>query len=196
MGSKSMVQALNYCKGNFSACKSAEDSSVEILSSCCKTSTEIMKEAATLTANIAGVQEANKTAVSLASGSRKRFSRAAAKDCAEVISKNSMIITFGNDMASSPKIYQTAAEVTNLTGISCTTAQKATLTAQTTNFTSVVTEMTVVLAAIQSNIQVATGSTASSAQIANVTSSLSVTSASSKRRNIVARHLMNRLNLN
>jgi hypothetical protein len=89
-----------------------------------------------------------------------------------------------------------AADVTNLTGISCTDAQKTSLTAQATNFTSVVSEMTVALDAVQSNVEVATGSTASSAQIANVTSSLSVTGASSKRRNIVARHLMNRLKLN
>merc|ERR1719500_1593746 len=184
--SKAMVLQLKYCKANFSACKTAEDDSLKAISACSVSTSGQVAKAAALTANIAGVTAANTTAASLAgtsSGKFHRASRASVTTCAEVITINKLIIKYSNQKQTSDLISTNTAKVTKLTGITCTTTEKTTLTSQITSFIAILVEMASTLTTAQSDIKAATGSTASSATIANATSA---TATSANRRNMMA----------
>merc|ERR1719234_2814844 len=52
---KAVISQLSYCKGNFSACKTAEDDSMKAMSSCATSKSALLASAKTLTANSAGL---------------------------------------------------------------------------------------------------------------------------------------------
>merc|ERR1712233_241949 len=79
-----MVAQLTACKGNFSACKQAEDDGMKAMSSCSTSSADLLASAKTLTANSAGLDSA-KTKVDSLANSTSRKARAAAASCAEII---------------------------------------------------------------------------------------------------------------
>jgi len=192
--SKSVIKQLGYCKGNFSLCKTFEDEGLKAISACSESSSDLTAKAAALTANSAGLTAAKTTASTLSSS--RRVARATATTCAEIVTKITALLLLVDQNPSSTKISTAAAEVTSVT-VTCTTTEKASLTTQVTSLTAAVATVAAELTTVQQDLETATGSTASAAAISAAANSTSTaTAASSGRRNIVARHLMNRLNLN
>merc|ERR1712088_1022576 len=63
---KAVVAQLSLCKGNFSACKTAEDDGMKAMSSCATSKADLLASAKTLTANSAGLDSAKTKVDSLA----------------------------------------------------------------------------------------------------------------------------------
>merc|ERR1712072_1065704 len=80
---KLVIAQLSSCKGNFSACKQAEDDGMKAMSSCATSKADLLASAKTLTENSAGIDAAKTKVDSLANSTSS--SRAAAATCAEVI---------------------------------------------------------------------------------------------------------------
>merc|ERR1712088_199227 len=80
---KAVVAQLSLCKGNFSACKQAEDDGMKAMSSCSTSKSDLLASAKTLKANSAGLDSAKTKVDSLANSTSKK--RAAAASCAEII---------------------------------------------------------------------------------------------------------------
>merc|ERR1712071_286472 len=194
--SKLVIKQLGYCKGNFSLCKTYEDEGLKAISACSESSADLTAKAAALTANSAGLTAAKTTASTLSSSRRvARAARATATTCAEVITKITALLKLVDENPASTKISKAAAEVTSVT-VTCTTAEKTSLTSQVISLATAIVTTASELSTVQADLQTSTGSTASSAVISAAAASASSTAATAGRRNIVARHLMNRLNLN
>merc|ERR1711878_246746 len=80
---KLVIAQLSSCKGNFSACKQAEDDGMKAMSSCSTSKAALLASAKTLSANSAGLDSAKTKVDSLANSTTKK--RAAAASCAEII---------------------------------------------------------------------------------------------------------------
>merc|ERR1712001_342110 len=78
---KAVVAQLSLCKGNFSACKQAEDDGMKAMSSCSTSKSDLLASAKTLKANSAGLDSA-KTKVDSLAGNSTTKKRAAAASCA------------------------------------------------------------------------------------------------------------------
>jgi len=196
--SKAVVKQLGYCRSNFSTCKQFEDESLKAIAACSTPTSKLLVRAKALTSNKAGLESVKTTAATLAGNSSSKanfaISRAAATSCAEVIEKIAQILKYVEQNPASSKISTTAKEV-NVT-VTCTSDEKTSLSNQGSNIDAAITTVTETLSTIQDSLETVSGTTASSSVIAAVTESSSAsTAASSGRRNIVARHLMNRLNL-
>ena len=125
-----MVKQLGYCKGNFSLCKTYEDEGLKAISACSESSADLTAKAAALTANSAGLTAAKTTASTLSSRtSSGRAARATATTCAEVVTKITALLKLVDENPASTKISTAAAEVTSVT-VTCTTAEKTSLTSQ------------------------------------------------------------------
>merc|ERR1711874_394407 len=111
------------------------------------------------------------------SSSGRRRMRATAASCAEVISKSEIVISYANSFPSSSKIYTISKEISSAS-VTCTEAEKSSLTTQVTSMESAITQVSNALVAVQEQIKTISGSTASSAQL---TTSMT-TSAPSRRR--------------
>merc|ERR1711981_218710 len=176
-----VIDQLKYCRGNFSACKTAEDDGMKAMSSCATSKSALLASAKALTANSAGLDSAKTKVDSLANSTS---TRAAAASCAEIITI-----------------------VTEIKTIVAANPENSTVTTLTTKITSVATSSSDLaaakesvdgsLATIKEDLEIATGSAPTEEEISSATTASSTaTAASSARRNIVARHLLNRFNLN
>merc|ERR1712080_80935 len=169
---KAVTAQLKNCKTEFSACKQAEDDGMKAMSSCATSKADLLASAKTLTENSAGIDAAKTKVDSLANSTSG--SRAAAATCAEVIT----IVT----------------EIT--TSLVCSDDEKTSLMTSSTDLASAKESVDGSLATIKEDLEIATGSAPTDEEISAATSSPTSTSATSARRNIVARHLLNRFNLN
>merc|ERR1719430_855250 len=186
---KAVVAQLSLCKGNFSACKQAEDDGMKAMSSCSTSKSDLLASAKTLKANSAGLDSAKTKVDSLANSTTKK--RAAAASVAEIKTivaanpENSTVTTL------TTKITSVASTVT------CSDAEKTSLAPSSSDLASAKESVDGSLATIKEDLEIATGSAPTEEEISSATTASSTaTTASSARRNIVARHLLNRFNLN
>lgn len=186
--SKAMISQLNLCKGNFSLCKTYEDEGLKAISACSESTDSLKAKAKALTQNSAGLTAAKTTASNLANSTSRR-TRAAVTTCAAVVSTITKLLSLVDQNPASSRISVLAATVTSVT-VTCTTTEKASLTSQVTSLDTAITTVSSELATVQADLETATGTTASDSAIASAT----VTESSSSKRNIMARHLMNRFN--
>merc|ERR1712073_128179 len=175
---KAVTAQLKNCKAEFSACKQAEDDGMKAMSSCATSKADLLASAKTLTENSAGIDAAKTKVDSLANSTSS--SRAAAATCAEVIT----IVT----------------EITTAVAANPENSTITTLTSKITSISSSLVcsddEKTSLMTSSKEDLEIATGSPPTDEEISAATSSPTSTSATSARRNIVARHLLNRFNLN
>merc|ERR1712073_137659 len=175
---KAVTAQLKNCKTEFSACKQAEDDGMKAMSSCATSKADLLASAKTLTENSAGIDAAKTKVDSLANSTSS--SRAAAATCAEVIT----IVT----------------EITTAVAANPENSTITTLTSKITSISSSLVcsddEKTSLMTSSKEDLEIATGSPPTDEEISAATSSPTSTSATSARRNIVARHLLNRFNLN
>merc|ERR1719430_386417 len=193
---KAVVAQLASCKGNFSACKTAEDDGMKAMSSCATSKADLLASAKTLTANSAGLDSAKTKVDSLANSTSKK--RAAAS-CAEIITIVTEIKTI---VAANPENSTVTTLTTKITSVAstvtCSADEKTKLVTSSADLASAKESVDGSLATIKEDLEIATGSAPTESEISSATtaSSTSATAASSARRNIVARHLLNRFNLN
>merc|ERR1711936_1512985 len=192
---KAVTAQLKNCKTEFSACKQAEDDGMKAMSSCATSKADLLASAKTLTENSAGIDAAKTKVDSLANSTSS--SRAAAATCAEVITIVTEITTA---VAANPENSMITTLTTKITSISsslvCSDDEKTSLMTSSTDLASAKESVDGSLATIKEDLEIATGSAPTDEEISAATSSPPSTSATSARRNIVARHLLNRFNLN
>merc|ERR1712173_565872 len=139
---------------------------------------------------------ANKTKVDSLANSTSS-SRAAAATCAEVIT---IVTEITNAVAANPENSTITTLTTKISSISsslvCSDDEKTSLMTSSTDLASAKESVDGSLATIKEDLEIATGSPPTDEEISAATSSPTSTSATSARRNIVARHLLNRFNLN
>jgi len=193
---KAVIAQLSSCKGNFSACKQAEDDGMKAMSSCATSKDALLASAKTLTANSAGLDSAKTKVDSLANSSS---TRAAAANCSEIITIVTEIKTI---VAANPENSTVTTLTTKITSVAstvtCSADEKTKLVTSSADLASAKESVDGSLATIKEDLEIATGSAPTESEISSATtaSSTSATAASSARRNIVARHLLNRFNLN
>merc|ERR1712055_61081 len=193
---KAVVAQLSLCKGNFSACKQAEDDGMKAMSSCSTSKSDLLASAKTLKANSAGLDSAKTKVDSLANSTTKK--RAAAASCAEIITIVTEIKTI---VAANPENSTVTTLTTRITSVAstvtCTDAEKTSLATSSLDLAAAKESVDGSLATIKEDLEIATGSAPTDSEIESATTASSTaTAASSARRNIVARHLLNRFNLN
>merc|ERR1711881_799517 len=194
---KLVIAQLSSCKGNFSACKQAEDDGMKAMSSCSTSKAALLASAKTLSANSAGLDSAKTKVDSLANSTRKR--RAAAESCAEIITIVTQIKTI---VAANPENSSVTTLTTKITSVAstvtCSDSEKTSLATSSSDLASAKESVDGSLATIKEDLEIATGSAPTESEISSATtaSASTATSSSSARRNIVARHLLNRFNLN
>merc|ERR1712227_943516 len=194
---------LKACRGNFSACKQAEDDGMKAMSSCATSKADLLASAKTLTANSAGLDAAKTKVDSLAgNGTRSPFFAAAAairaaESCAEIITIVTEIKTI---VAANPENSTVTTLTTKITSVAstvtCSDAEKTSLATSSSDLAAAKESVDGSLATINEDIEIASGSPPTDEEISSATTASSATAASSARRNIVARHLLNRFNLN
>merc|ERR1712233_124917 len=196
---KAVIAQLSSCKGNFSACKQAEDDGMKAMSSCSTSSADLLASAKTLTANSAGLDSA-KTKVDSLANSTSRKARAAAASCAEIITIVTEIKTI---VAANPENSTVTTLTTKIPSVAstvtCTDAEKTSLATSSSDLAAAKDSVDSSLATVKADLEIATGTTPSDAAISSATTaaaSSATASSASARRNIVARHLLNRFNLN
>merc|ERR1711997_1411350 len=192
---KAVTAQLKNCKTEFSACKQAEDDGMKAMSSCAPSKAGLLASAKTLTETSAGIDAAKTKVDSLANSTSS--SRAAAATCAEVITIVPEITTA---VAANPENSTITTLTSKITSISsslvCSDDEKTSLMTSSTDLASAKESVDGSLATIKEDLEIATGSAPTDEEISAATSSPPSTSATSARRNIVARHLLNRFNLN
>merc|ERR1712018_660643 len=188
-----MIAQLQSCKGNFSACKQAEDDGMKAMSSCSTSKADLLASAKTLSANSAGLDSAKTKVDSLANSTRKR--RAAAESCAEIITIVTQIKTI---VAANPENSTVTTLTTKITSVAstvtCTDAEKTSLATSSSDLAAAKESVDGSLATIKEDLEIATGSAPTVTTVAATTAATA--SSASARRNIVARHLLNRFNMN
>merc|ERR1712158_293857 len=194
---KAVVAQLASCKGNFSACKTAEDDGMKAMSSCATSKSDLLASAKTLKANSAGLDSA-KTKVDSLAGNSTTKKRAAAASCAEIITIVTEIKTI---VAANPENSTVTTLTTKITSVAstvtCSDAEKTSLATSSSDLAAAKESVDGSLATIKEDLEIATGSAPTDSEIESATTASSTaTAASSARRNIVARHLLNRFNLN
>lgn len=192
-----MLAQLASCKSNFSACKQAEDDGMKAMSSCATSKADLLASAKTLTANSAGLDSAKTKVDSLASSNSTGKKRAAAS-CAEIITIVTEIKTI---IAANPENSTVTTLTTKITSVAstvtCSDDEKTSLATSSSDLAAAKESVDGSLATIKEDLEIATGSAPTESDISGATTASSMaTAASSARRNIVARHLLNRFNLN
>merc|ERR1711992_50285 len=194
---KAVVAQLSLCKGNFSACKQAEDDGMKAMSSCSTSKSDLLASAKTLKANSAGLDSA-KTKVDSLAGNSTTKKRAAAASCAEIIT---IVTEIKPIVAANPENSTVTTLTTKITSVAstvtCSDAEKTSLATSSSDLAAAKESVDGSLATIKEDLEIATGSAPTDSEIESATTASSTaTAASSARRNIVARHLLNRFNLN
>merc|ERR1712038_636999 len=192
---KLVIAQLSSCKGNFSACKQAEDDGMKAMSSCSTSKAALLASAQSLSANSAGLDSAKTTVDSLAGNTS---TRAAAASCAEIITIVTEITTIVASNPENSTVTTLTTKITSATGLTCSDAEKTSLATSSSDLASAKESVDGSLATIKEDLEIATGSAPTDSEISSATTAAasSATSTSSARRSIVARHLLNRFNLN
>merc|ERR1740131_889833 len=159
---KLVTAAHKYCTGNFSACKSSEDSAGSYLYSCAQTAYELTEKAANAAENLDALTQAKNKTDELASGtSRHHVSRVKRQDglssCTAVAAAVSSLLIMAAQATTSTLWRSLALTIAAYAGPACSTAEQAALSAQSSSFEVVIVQITVVVSNFKSSVAVSTG---------------------------------------
>merc|ERR1711993_188492 len=145
--------------------------------------------------NSAGLDSAKTKVDSLANSTSKK---SAAASCAEFITIVTEIKTIVASNPENSTVTTLTTKITSATGLTCSDAEKTSLATSSSDLASAKESVDGSLATIKEDLEIATGSAPTDSEISSATTAAasSATSTSPARRNIVARHLLNRFNLN
>merc|ERR1711881_806886 len=177
---KLVIAQLSSCKGNFSACKQAEDDGMKAMSSCSTSKAALLASAKTLSANSAGLDSAKTTVDSLAGNTS---TRAAAASCAEIITIVTEITTIVASNPENSTVTTLTTKITSATGLTCSDAEKTSLATSSSDLASAKESVDGSLATIKEDLEIATGSAPTDSEISSATTAAvsSATSTSSAR---------------
>merc|ERR1712158_168158 len=189
------VSSMETFKGMVDKCQMMKDNGMKAMSSCSTSKAALLASAKTLSANSAGLDSAKTTVDSLAGNTS---TRAAAASCAEIITIVTEIKTIVASNPENSTVTTLTTKITSATGLTCSDAEKTSLATSSSDLASTKESVDGSLATIKEDLEIATGSAPTDSEISSATTAAasSATSTSSARRNIVARHLLNRFNLN
>merc|ERR1719507_2371468 len=159
---KAVIAQLSSYKGNFSACKQAEDDGMKAMSSCATSKDALLASAKTLTANSAGLDSAKTKVDSLANSSS---TRAAAANCSEIITIVTEIKTIVAANPENSTVTTLTTKITSATGLTCSDAEKTSLATSSSDLASAKESVDGSLATIKEDLEIATGSAPTDSEI-------------------------------
>merc|ERR1712130_1084976 len=179
---KAIAAALKNCTSAFGKCRKYEDGAIPAIMACSQSTSQLTAKAATLKANNDSLTSAKTKMSSLAGSttSSGRRIRAVATTCAEVISKATTLSSLATEFPTSSKISTMAKEISDAGTITCTDAEKTSMTSQVTSMESAISSVSTAYESVQTLLETQTGTTASSSSL--TTSAGTSTAASSGRR--------------
>merc|ERR1739838_455410 len=188
------------CTGNFSACKKIEDTAVTYIYACSQSAATLKAKAAQASKNVDALG-ATKKASTLAGGSsgrstiiRKRAT--SVSTCADFVSLSASLLKIADEAPTSSAV-ETMANILKAVSdsLSCSTAEKATLTTQVVTYTQTVSKVTAAYSGLKSSVEDASGTT-SDAEIAAAgsTDSTDSTKKTAAKRNRLVRDILSNLN--
>merc|ERR1712110_1097149 len=158
---KKISKQFSACKSAFGVCRKYEDAAIPSIAACAQDSSKLTKKAATLSANSASLTSVKSKASSLSGSSSGRVKRAVATSCSEVVTKIKALLD-KSTKAPNKDLTSDAAEITNVGTVTCSDADKTSLTGQVTSLESAITVVKAALSSVQTLLSTLTGSTASS----------------------------------
>merc|ERR1712212_1463830 len=197
---KKVTAAHKQCTGNFSACEKIEDSAVTYIFACSQSADDLKVKAAQTKKN-ADALEAAKTKTSTLAGNstgrntviRKRAT--SVSTCSDFVSLSAKLLTAADEAPSSSAV-ETIAKILSVVSdsLSCSTAEKSTLTVQVTTYTQTITKVTATYEGLKSSVEDASGTTSDSEIAAAGEAASSSTKKASAKRNRLVRNILNNLN--
>merc|ERR1712115_440020 len=112
------------CKGAVSSCNKAQSSAIPVLVACSKTEADLVAEAETVANNIAALDSAKAAIEAVASSTRN--AKAAAETCADLLALVDALLA---ETPESSGLSAIAEDIVLSSGVTCTDAEKASLTA-------------------------------------------------------------------
>jgi len=189
------------CTGNFSACKKIEDTAVTYIYACSQSAATLKAKAAQASKNVDALGAAKNKTSTLAGGSsgrstiiRKRAT--SVSTCADFVSLSASLLKIADEAPTSSAV-ETMANILKAVSdsLSCSTAEKATLTTQVVTYTQTVSKVSAAYSGLKSSVEDASGTT-SDAEIAAAgsTDSTDSTKKTAAKRNRLVRDILNNLN--
>merc|ERR1711892_483446 len=189
------------CTGNFSACKKIEDTAVTYIYACSQSAATLKAKAAQASKNVDALGAAKNKTSTLAGGSsgrstiiRKRAT--SVSTCADFVSLSASLLKIADEAPTSSAV-ETMANILKAVSdsLSCSTAEKSTLTTQVVTYTQTVSKVSAAYSGLKSSVEDASGTT-SDAEIAAAgsTDSTDSTKKTAAKRNRLVRDILNNLN--
>merc|ERR1711892_1479511 len=178
------------CTGNFSACKKIEDTAVTLKAKAAQASKNVdaLGAAKNKTSTLAGGSSGRSTII------RKRAT--SVSTCADFVSLSASLLKIADEAPTSSAV-ETMANILKAVSdsLSCSTAEKATLTTQVVTYTQTVSKVSAAYSGLKSSVEDASGTT-SDAEIAAAgsTDSTDSTKKTAAKRNRLVRDILNNLN--
>jgi len=185
--SKAITAALKNCTSAFQTCRKFEDDVSAAIATCASDSSKLKKKAANLAKNNASMTAAK---LKIAKWTFPNITSRTAANCSEVISISQKIVKIANSFPQSPMIATYAKKISDA-NVTCNTAEIELLKTEVTSLESAIVSVNVVLTAIQEQIKILTGSTASTAQLDAINAGTS-TKAPAGRRNRILKAMMSK----
>jgi len=187
---KAISAALKKCTTAFGKCRKFEDGAIPAIMACSQSTSKLTAKAATLKANNDSLTSAKTKMSSLAGSttSSGRRVRAVATSCAEVLTKAAALSSLASEFPTSDQISTMAQEISGAGTLTCTDAEKTSMTTQVTSMETAIASVSTAYESVQTLLLTQTGSTASASSL--TTSAGTSTAASSGRRERLVRDIM------
>merc|ERR1712025_437623 len=162
---KKVTAAHKECTGNFSACKKIEDSAVTYIFACSQSADALKVKAAQTKKNVAALEAAKTKTGTLAGNStgrntviRKRAT--SVSTCGDFVSLSAKLLAAA-DEAPTSSLVETMAKILSAVSdsLSCSNAEKSTLTVQVTTYTQTISKVTATYEGLKATIEDAVGPT-------------------------------------
>merc|ERR1711892_905447 len=174
---KAVTAAHRFCTGNFSTCKSTEDSAGSYLYSCAQTPAALKEKAGNAAANLDALSLAKNKIDELASNSSGHYvSRVKRSDdlssCTALAELTAKLLVMAAQAMYNPIWRSLALIVASYAGAACTAAEQSTLSTQSISFTIVIVQIESVVTNFKGSVEVSTGEEPSDEELAQAITTL------------------------
>merc|ERR550519_504794 len=188
------------CTATFSACKKVEDSSVDYIYACSQSANDLKVKAAQTKKNVDALDAAkNKTSTLAGSSSgrstliRKRAT--SVSTCSDFVTLSAKLLKAA-DQAPTSSAVETVAKILSAVSdaLSCTPAEKSTLTVQVTTYTQTISKVTATYKGLKGSVEDASGTTSDEEIVAAGEAATTSTKKVVAKRNRLVRDILSNLN--
>merc|ERR1711913_172838 len=197
---KKVTAAHKQCTGNFSACKKIEDTAVTYIFACSQSANDLKVKAAQTKKNVDAL-DAAKTKTSTLAGSssgrstviRKRAT--SVSTCSDFVTLSAKLLTAADEAPTSSAV-ETMAKILSAVSdtLSCSTAEKSTLTVQVTTYTQTISKVTATYNGLKASVEDASGTTSDADIVAAGEAATTSTKKVVAKRNRLVRDILSNLN--